>query len=539
MHPIHQDLQCPLTRRRDAGDRQRIATAFPALQACPVPHYLALRRYLDARPEKFYSRPAYELYVDWLQQRDARDRNGLKAYFSDHQSEFDRALMFLREINSEGWHDLVLKTGDPYDLARSVDRLIHPAYLRLVEAVFTPFLRLIAFFLRLDGGKGTDGLGVYNVVQEVERSVAARPLTSSYRHIIRNAIAHGGITFLEWDIRYRDRSGEETCSADEVVNLFDGLLDVCNGFAAALKVFFAMSRPHGYSQPREILVEELQEETSTPWWRIEGCVESGVAGRSQLTFFARPYTRDAGKVNWSAIQTGILAEYFAPGYDRYFLSLRSPKGWPGWAAFDGRMLRDLRQAGAAQLPQYGAVIEQQPVFFISGPSLPPFLARLDTLAMALRLGLGDVLQPIKRNLGIPIIECRHAVAHRNAWGAVVSAEVVVEPLEPDSVMGIVRKHRGRIIRAAIRKARREGNGRAAAYLPIAFAQVGVFRQDFRKRRLSSFGLGEDLICTVRLQRLRRIRCLDIAGSTVESDGSWRIAWNRAWLDSSGATKEGS
>ena len=116
----------------------------------------------------------------------------------------------------------------------------------------------------------------------------------------------------------------------------------------------------------------------------------------------------------------------------------------------------------------------------------------------------------------------------------LNAEVVLEGLDDqEDALGIVRRHRRRIVRSAIRLARKERRFAACVYLPIGFAQVAVFRRDYRRRRLSGFGLGSDLVCTVRLQRIRRIKSPDLMGSTVEEIGKWRIAWNRAWLEVSG------
>ena len=36
---------------------------------------------------------------------------------------------------------------------------------------------------------------------------------------------------------------------------------------------------------------------------------------------------------------------------------------------------------------------------------------------------------VRENLGIPRIECRNASVHRNSWGAVLRAEVVMEPID--------------------------------------------------------------------------------------------------------------
>jgi hypothetical protein len=533
MHALHEQLQNPLTRRRDARDRTRIAAVFHSLQSCSEQYFLALRRYLDGCPERFFDKTAYEAYLGWLQRHDEAHGQELKACLSGCDAEINRALLFLREINSEEWHDRLLGTEDEYDLVRFIDKHVHPTYLRLVEAVLAPLTRPMAYFSRLDRGKSTDGLHVWSVMQELEGE-PAECLIRSYRHIIRNGIAHGGITFLENEIRYRDQKGnEESFGTASVVRLCDDLLDTCNGLAAALKVFFLLSRDRGYVPPRELLVEELQAETSTPWWTIEGCLESEMAGKPQLIVYARTDSRHYAKVQWSTIQSGILAEFFAPGYDRYFLSLRSRKAWPGWAVFDGKKLRKLREAGADELSQYSGVVENDLIFYVARPSIPALFGKLDTLAKSFRINMPIAMQQVRENLGIPRIVCRNVTVHRNSWGAVLSAEVVIEGLDNETVFNVIRKHRRRIIRSAIGQARRSFRLHGAAFLPLGYAHVAVFRRDYRRRRLSGFGLGSDLVCTVRLQRIRRIKSPDIMGATVETMGKWRIAWNRAWLETNG------
>lgn len=226
-----------------------------------------------------------------------------------------------------------------------------------------------------------------------------------------------------------------------------------------------------------------------------------------------------------------MAEYFAPGYDRYFLSLRPPKGWPGWAAFDGNRMRELREAGVSDLSQYSGVVEDGVIYFAPKPAISGFVAKLDTLVHSFRINWPLTKQQLPWNLGIPSILCRSATAHRNSWGAVVNAEVVLEGVETAATASIIRKYRHRILNAAIKEARRSAPVlNWTSYLPIGYANISVFRQDYRRRRLSGFGLGEDLICTIRLQRIRRIKSPDIVGSTIETFGKWRIAWNKAWLE---------
>ncbi|MBN2022747.1 MAG: hypothetical protein JW809_08115 [Pirellulales bacterium] len=488
---------------------------------------------MNRRPERFFNETVYETYLRWFQERDKTHGEELKKYLCRSDAEINRALLFLREINSEEWHDGPLKTIDEYDFVRFIDKCVHPTYLRLVESVLTALTRPVAYFSRLERGKGTDGLDVWSVMHELEQP-PTDCLIQPYRHIIRNGIAHGGITFLQNEIRYRDnKENEEKFDTASVLRLFDDLLDTCNGLAAALKVFFLVSRHRGYIPPRELLVEELQEETFTPWWTIEGCVESEMACKRQLIVYARPDSRHYQKVQWSAIQSGILAELFAPGYDRYFFSLRSRKAWPGWAAFDGERLRNLREAGVDDLLQYGGIVEDNLVFYVARPAMPVILGKLDTFAKSFQINMPMAIQQLKENLGIPRIVCRNASLHRNSWGAVLKADVVVEDLRDETAVSVIRKHRRRIIRSAVKHARRENRRNGAAYLPLGYAHVAVFRRDYRRHRLSTFGLGNDLVCTIRFQRIRRIKSPDIMGSTVETMGKYRIAWNKAWLETSG------
>ena len=526
-------LQNPPTRDRDQRDRVRVLESFAVLRTDSGQLSLVLRRYLDSLPENFFDNVAYETYRHWLERQDQTRRKQLKEYLSQFDSEINRALLFLREINLEGWQDSRLTSGDDYELIRMIDKMVHPAYLRLVEGVLTPLLRPLAYFSRIDRGKGVDGLDVWSITGEL-RGSNEDYLIRHYEHIIRNGIAHGGISFLQREIRYRDQRGnQETFSASSVVRLFDDLLDTCNGLAVAMKVFFIVSLDRGYRPPGELMIEVLQEQTWAPWWAIEGCVEAEIAGRSQLTVYARPDTRDSRKVIWSTVQSGILSESLSPGYDRYFFSLRSRKALPGWAAFDGQKLRELREKGAESLSDYRGVLEGDVIFYVPRLALPTMFAALNTLATSVSIAIPTAMQKIRDGLESSRMFCRDATLHRNSWGAVVRGGIVIEGLDGPELVKVIRNNCGRIVRMGKRHARKEVGFCIATLLPIGYAQIAVFRRDYRHRRVSGFGLGKDLVCTVRLQRLRRISSPDIIGSTIETNGKWRIAWNREWLNDVG------
>lgn len=113
----------------------------------------------------------------------------------------------------------------------------------------------------------------------------------------------------------------------------------------------------------------------------------------------------------------------------------------------------------------------------------------------------------------------------------MKADIVIESVGKEINEKIVRENSRSIIRLAKRHARRQLSClNIARYLPLGFVQINVFCADHRARRLAGFGLGKDLVGTIRLQRIRRIRSPDIFGSTIEIYGGLRFAWNRSWLD---------
>ncbi len=229
-----------------------------------------------------------------------------------------------------------------------------------------------------------------------------------------------------------------------------------------------------------------------------------------------------------------MAEYFAPDYDRYFFSLRTPKAWPGWAAFNGKELKRVRESGLAEIADHVTAFEEVGLFYVPRPALPGFLGRLDTLLHSFRLQWPLAAQAIRKNLGIPNIVSRNAQMHRNGWGFVLNGAVVIECLTNESAADAIRSQRRRIIRRVAKQARSSTSWlNPARYLPLGYARIAVFSKDFRCRRLSSFDLGPELICTVQLQRIRRIKSPDIMNSSIEANGNWRIAWNRAWIESGG------
>ena len=469
----------PLLRRTHASQRAELRNRFPELDLCPHHHFLALRKYTTGSPQRFFTQSVYSKFLNWLNSRDRTARKRLQDYLSDHFQEVNGAFLHLQEINYYEWHDHFEKWDD-YELMRLIDQNIHPTFLRLIEAVLAPFLRIPAYFSRLDGGKDTEGLDIWCIVQELQETDLSEG-ANHYRHIIRNGIAHGGITYLMDEIRYRDKKGnEETYGCSEIVRTFDDLLDTCNAISLALSLFLLTDQPHGYELPQQLLIEELREETSTPWWEIVGCIASQLPLLNQLTLYACARTSDYERVQISAFQSGVLGEMFAPGYDRYFLSIHSTSSPRGWAGFDGKKLRHLRLKPETLLEDYRGVVEKDLIFYVPRFKLPRILIRFLRLVSAIRLSWSTAMADLRKQQGLPDISVREAKVHRNGWRCVLNASVYVQIKEGDINQDIVRKWCGRIIRRALCEARRRAPlTDAARYLPLGFARVAIFRKDHR------------------------------------------------------------
>lgn len=520
----------PLTGEINERVRKQILHAFPILSSCGHDGYLALAKYLCGTPERFYSREALRAYTDILEKEFAKNKARLINILNESLDDIDRAMFTLNEISQEHWHDTAIEREE-YAFMRLCDRSLHPAYLKLAEGVLHRFINPIATCLRLERGKSTNDLWKLSACIDELRQVACSSLVTHCNCIVRNSIAHGRITYKQKEVVYFDKNGKiQTLSDTALIEMVDGLVDTCHGCALALKLFYRQHLGSNIHTPRQIMLEELQMDTETPWWHIEGCLVSELAGKPQLVIYARPMSRDYFKVQYMCIYSGILAEYFAPGFDRYMVSLRSSIAWPGWAALDGKKLRDIRKRGGPQsMEDYKDVLENNLVFYKPNVALPKFLCKLETLLMSFHLHMPLVIDEIRKNLDQIAVTPRKAEIHRNAWGAVVNGSVVVSIAGEDDPQLAVKKVRRRIIKVARRLACKNAKwSNVAKYLPTGYARIGVFQTDRRHRQM--YGLEPDLICTVQIQFISRIKAPDIAGSTIETIWPYRIAWNKAWLN---------
>ena len=527
----------PLLRETHTQQLSKLLCAIPALHNAHETQFLSLWKYLDSCPQRFFSKNAFEMYLNRLVEIHTTHEQQLLHLLHDQNTHLSNAYRHADEVCSLAWHDEEIRGPDDYGRLIFLDQEIHPAYLRLTEAVFRPLLQILAHFSRIDRGKGVDNLNLHQIVQELQ-SERWQHILSPYDHLMRNAIAHGGVTYSTDMIEYEDaRGSREKQDIYEIIRKFDNLLDVCNGMLLAFSVFIFTRNNADYELPTYLLIEELRAATRTPYWDVVGCLPSSYANKSQLISHVRLNTVDWQKVQLSLFQTAIILEKSKSGYDRYFFSFRSNKTLPGFAAFDGRKLTELRKA-SAPLEQYSNVMEKGVLFFPSKFPLARMIAKLESAWLSYKVQKPLISADVREKMGWLDVNVRHARVHRNSWGIVLNARVVIgrDILTVDQ--GLIRRNCSRIVRKSI-KAGREPlfHIDICKHLPLGFCRISVYRRDYRVRSLSNFGLGSDLICTIQVRRIRRIQAPDIVGSTIETMGRYRIAWNRSWLQELDDTPE--
>lgn len=517
-------LRCTNDRRLKC-----ISSHFPELIECGNTGYLSLWKYYDKSPHKYYSRYAFSQFREWLSKQYMHSPMELLAYLKSQYDDFSRAILCYNEICGYPWHEW-FDVSNEYERLKFIDMHIHSAYVRLAETVLCPLLKIIAHFRRVKRGKPTVRLDIYNIMEELKNTEYGS-IISCYWHTIRNAIAHGGITYYYLEIQYNDRNSSERIADRHMIKLFDAMLDTCSGLLFALSVFLLSHLDELKKLPRRLLIEELQSVTRNPWWDIVGCVHGQLPGLDQLIIYADVKTFDPPKVNLLAFQTGVLAERYAPGFDRYLVLLNSGSSHCGWAGFNGSELAKLREAKEMRLDPYLRALENGNVYFMCNKKVPKILSQSEVLLKSLSVHLPVALDDVKKNLGICSIYPRSASLHSNGAFGVLSGSVYITSPSNKVVRDDIRRNCWRIVRSiwnmAIRKDKRI---LSISHFMLGYARIGVYSSDRRRREYDTYGLGPDLICTIQENRTGRIKSPDIINSEIEEYRRFRIAWNRAWIE---------
>ena len=279
------------TRELHKDWRERIKMNFPDVNFSNSSDFLSIIPYIDDIPYNYYSKKAFQKYLNFLENVKLKDPELLASILIESETILNVAIKTLTEINNEQIHDIILP-NEHIDLISFIDNRIHYNLLKLYESAFFHQSYIIASYSWRKEGKGLAGLNLHNSVEELIK-LGFHFIKPVYLHNVRNGIAHGKIIYTDLDITYIDIKGKsESQSPKDIINTFDRVLDISNGFCLALKVFFFTNPSYlekfDISIPHSILISELQYNANAPAWTITTCIESiAIHNKKQLMVYIK------------------------------------------------------------------------------------------------------------------------------------------------------------------------------------------------------------------------------------------------------------
>ena len=186
---------------------------------------------------------------------------GTKPYYEFKDGLYEKFdIEKISKINLLSFHDTKIPTEEPLAI-KFINDNINYNYLKLVESVLYVLILPIAIQTRIARNAQTDKLDVWNCIEEI-RNTSFSYIIDCYNNTIRNGVAHGTVAYSAYNITYFDKKGNiYTDNVNQVVGLFDMLLDNCNAMMAALKCIMIKHSTFFYEHeikiPSSYLIQEL------------------------------------------------------------------------------------------------------------------------------------------------------------------------------------------------------------------------------------------------------------------------------------------
>jgi hypothetical protein len=503
--------KCPTTKIANDYINRRIIKEIPELDLSKHDKFLSLKSYIFNKPQVFYMQKAYKFYLAFLNNLKKENKIELVGFLVENEKGFDQCLKNLNEINNIDIHDCILP-DDNIELIRIIDNKIHFNYLRLIEGTLYKLILLVATFYRIKRGKSTTGLKLYNCIEELSESEFSF-INDHYSNTIRNGIAHNGVTYKEGSIIYKGQKGKPIeLSTESIIKYFDKMVDTCNGLALGLKVFIIQNREffvdNSIRIPNQFLIDEIKAQANAPRWEVVDCLENTILNnKKQLNIYTNNSLLGMDEVNYFAFRTAVIAEYYASGYDRYFFSLKSKYSLPGWAAFNGLILKNGRLKSKEIPVGYENVLEDKLLYFKPRINIPKRIRKLIDFKVIVQNSFKYQFKDIKEeNFGARIkLELRDAKPFYRDFNLINNdPSIVLSGGDTEKQIEFIRKKTKKIIRFTKRKSRPFLKYWIHRLFPTRYIRVTVYDHNMRKRQLRGSGLTKNLICSISVNKSKKI-----------------------------------
>lgn len=524
-----------VTRKLHEDWRKRIRKEFNLVDFTYASDYLSLISYIDNSPQKYYCKDSYMRFLAILETYRTQSPNLLANVLKELETYLSLANRILTEVNDNKSHEQLLPSEES-ECIEFVDKNIHYEILKLYETPLYCFSKIIASCAWIDNGKGLEGLDLFNAVKQLSE-LGFKSLNEVYIHGVRNAIAHGKISFTDHKIIYTDKKGVTELSPRDIVRIFDRALDIVNGFCSAFKVFLFTNSNFIYSYnipiPQSVLLGELQAKANAPAWEINNFIESTIGDKKQLNIYVKNNNWDYRKVHQYSFTTAVWAENLTKSYDRFFFSMNSihNKLSPtSWAAYDGVKLKLLRERNEKRFEEFRGVLENDSIFFSPKIKFPLFIYKLGSFYSIISNTMPIAWRDYLNTYFPSYFRLRYTTIHaKKGFTVIADPGVVINPDYIGSVEELIRDKKKQIVKQAIKYSKKQCRILSLEkLLPVKYIRVFIFDSDKRVRNLKNSGLGPTLIASIEVNTTRKIKTIDIFGGIPEQIGKYRIVWNTKW-----------
>lgn len=251
---------------------------------------------------------------------------------------------------SPSWHlEDSLSLQDPQDFAQ-FDSIWHPEYQRYSEHIFNHLIQIPLYILGKQKGKNYTSQALSNRAMLLRNSGFGH-FAKGFDSVVRNAIAHGTISYEVAGVDYIDRRDTRSISHFEFAELFDDLVTTCNSLVCALLLFLVACKNHSEGLDlsrlplglRFLLVDGLvSHEGFRPILMIESQIQQD---RDQLNAICEI---DSTSRSIQMMEALSLCMYClslgGDSYNRYFVSMQSGYAVPSSLVIDGDRLDEAIQA---------------------------------------------------------------------------------------------------------------------------------------------------------------------------------------------------
>lgn len=517
----------PINREVFKRKREEILSYFPKLDSS-TRHILSLGNYINSYPEKFFSSEAFETYYDFLMRLKVDNPLQLSEILIERETGLSQAVKILDEINKKDFHNVSLPKD--YDLILFfIDKHIHFDILKLWESPFYEFLYIVALVSRESRGKDVDGLDLYNVSEELDKLDSVfgdfKKYQTLYNKVIRNSIGHGKVEFLEGRILYKDKKEEYETYTDKIIELFDDLVDVLNGFCLALRLFY-LSNPdfcksYKVNVPNSILLNELIKAGCVLSWDIKACLDSTVNNKKRLNIFIETKLTEATILRVNIFYTGILAGELTQNYTEIALHMKN-NGMSGLAMFDAIKLRSINKENSNfALENYiEAYLPDMEFLYFANFKQNKLLKKISTF-WHIGKSISGLYIPKPKQL-FKIIKTH---IHSKKRYSVVEGSIYVKENEIDDIDIFILENYKLLVKSVVSEAKKNsGYLTLLKYLPAKFITVTVYKSDIRRREWRNSKLVDKKICFIQMNSTWTIKIPEYYKEKVKKFGNYKIIW---------------